>query len=433
MQTESSHGIEVGRGRKLRILLSAYACLPHHGSEPGIGWDWATRLARAGHDVWVLTLEFNRAGIEAALGAHPPQNLHFIYYELPLRGRASGTVPARWMRLHYALWQFGVYRRARALCREVRFDVIHHLTYGVFRHPSFLAFLGVPFVFGPVGGGESAPRALRRTFPLRGYVLDLLREAANRLAGVDPLMRAVYRRSAILLCKTGETLRRVPGRFRAKCMVRTELGTEEAPVALRGTRGGGLRVLYVGRLVYWKGLHLGLAAFATFRKTHPDATLTVIGSGADEAWLRERASELRIEPAVQWHARMPQEKLMQAYLRHDAFLFPSLHDSSGNVVLEALARGLPVLCVDAGGPAVLVDDSCGFRVAPNSPAEVVAGLADGLSMLADDQALAAAMGDAAVRRAQQQFSWTRQISHMEALYLRACGASAVPGAAATAE
>ena len=267
--------------RKLRVLLSAYACLPDHGSEPGIGWDWATRLARAGHEVWVLTLSFNRDGIERKLGGGAIDNVHFVYYDLPLRKRARNSVPARWMRLHYALWQYGAYGVARRLCREVRFDVVHHLTYGVFRHPSFLAFLGIPFVFGPVGGGETAPRALRKTFPLRGYLVDLARDLANRAVSVDPLMGAVFRRSRLTLCKTGETRARIPARFRAKCAVQVELGTDEL-AAVQRTPGadGAFRVLYVGRLVYWKGLHLGLMAFARLRATHSAAVMTVIGRRA---------------------------------------------------------------------------------------------------------------------------------------------------------
>lgn len=409
--------------RRLRILLSAYACLPDQGSEPGIGWDWATRLAQAGHEVWVLTLTFNRSGIERALAGEAPANLHFVYYDLPMRARTWMTAPHRWMRLHYTLWQCGAYGIARKLCREIQFDVAHHLTYGVFRHPSFLAFLGLPFVFGPIGGGETAPRALWQTFPLRGYLIDLARDMANRTVRLDPLMGAVFRRSAITLCKTTETLRRVPEKFHDKCIVQVELGTDEHALPRRTPprADAPFRVLYVGRLLYWKGVHLALMAFARFLDAHPGASMTVIGSGADETWLRGLAARLGLDAAVHWFPRMERAKVMQAYLQHDAFLFPSLHDSSGNVVLEALSRGLPVVCVDVGGPAVLVDRSCGFRVPPGNPDHVVDALAEALSALADDRALACGMAAAAVRHARRHFSWTRQISRMEQLYSHACG------------
>ena len=59
---------------------------------------------------------------------------------------------------------------------------------------------------------------------------------------------------------------------------------------------------------------------------------------------------------------MPQKELYKYYETHDCFLFPSFHDSGGMVVLEAFSNGLPVICLDIGGPNKLVDSSCGFKV-----------------------------------------------------------------------
>ena len=432
MSAGQRSGMPASGRRRLRILLSAYACEPHLGSEPGIGWHWATRLARAGHAVRVLTRANNRESIERALAAEPVANLSFAYYDLPAWMRRWKNHAGLWARIYYVLWQGGAYRVARRLCAETRFDIVHHITFGVFRHPSFMAFLGPPFVFGPVGGGETAPRELRKTFPLRGYVIDLVRDFANWIVRVDPLMAAMFRRSAATLCKTRETLSSIPARFREKCVVQVELGmddrTGQAPH--RARESGGFRILYVGRLVYWKGLHLGLMAFAEFSRFHPDSRLTVIGRGPDEAWLHELSRELGVQDAVTWIPHLERAAVMRAYSRHDAFLFPSLHDSSGNVVLEALSCGLPVVCLDAGGPAVLVDPSCGFKVRPGEPQQVVEDLARALDALAQDPVLLRAMGQAAAFRARENFSWAHQILRMEQLYLAVCaghGAVARPG------
>jgi glycosyltransferase involved in cell wall biosynthesis len=257
---------------------------------------------------------------------------------------------------------------------------------------------------------------------LRGYLTDLLRDAANRLARIDPLMAVVYRRSAAILCKTRETLECVPPRYRDKCRVRVEVGIDEDMPTMPGRRKDGcFRVLYAGRLVYWKGLHLGLMAFARLLGIHGQARLTVIGSGPDQIWLHQLAQKLGIDRNITWIPWLEREAVMRAYPEHDAFLFPSLHDSSGNVVLEALSCSLPVVCLDAGGPAVLVDSSCGFRIKPGRPEEVVDSLARALAVLAGNAAQAQAMGEAAARRARRQFSWASQAARMESLYLSVCG------------
>jgi len=402
----------------LRILLSAYACEPHKGSEPGVGWHWAVALARAGHEVWVLTRANNRSAIENALAERPVGNLRFVYHDLPAwnrwwKRRGSGV------RLYYVLWQWGAYQLARDLCAEVRFDLVHHITFGVFRHPSFMTFLDVPFIFGPVGGGETTPRQLRRTFPLRGYLIDGVRDLANWAVRMDPLMRAVYRRAAAIVCRTDETLRRIPEQYRDKCVVQVEIGADEdsaAPVCRRERKDDCFQVLYVGRLIYWKGVHLGVMAFAKLREAHPDARLTIIGSGPDELWLHRLAQRLGLTNTVTWIPRLEHALVMRSYARHDAFLFPSLHDSGGSVVLEALSSGLPVVCLDVGGPGLLVDASCGFRIAAGEPQEVIAGLAHALAQLAQKPGLLRSMGAAAAQRARQQFSWTHQAARMERLY-----------------
>ena len=431
---------QVGSGgdarRNLSILMSAYACEPHLGSEPGVGWHWATRLASMGHQVRVLTRANNREVIESALAARPVPRLSFAYYDLPAWMRRWKNQAGLLARLYYLAWQWGAYGIARRLCRETRFDIVHHITFGVFRHPSFMAFLGLPFVFGPVGGGETAPRPLRKTFPLRGYLIDIARDLANWVVRVDPLMAAVFRRSAATLCKTAETLRCVPERFHDRCHVQVELGVDEQwPTLARGRSrvNGRMRVLYVGRLVYWKGLHLGLRAFARLHAVYPEARLTIVGRGPEAAWFHGLADGLGIGAAVTWIPHMERAGVMQAYLRHDAFLFPSLHDSSGNVVLEALSCGLPVVCLDAGGPAVLVDPSCGFKVRPGEPSQVVEDLARAMFALATQPGLAEAMGEAALRHAHEHYSWTRQVLRMEQLYRAICdGTRGPPGRAARA-
>jgi len=91
-------------------------------------------------------------------------------------------------------------------------------------------------------------------------------------------------------------------------------------------------------------------------------------------------------------------------------LFPSLHDSSGNAVLEALAQGLPVICFDLGGPGTIVDSTCGRVVATGrrSEAACVTGLADAIEELSRAPALCRELGAGAGVRA-QQYHWPKQV------------------------
>src|ERR1017187_3861154 len=108
----------------MKVLLSAYACEPGRGSEPGVGWNWIAPLSRC-HEVWVITRANNRPSIEAAGGSN---SARFVYCDLP-----------RWMRwwkkgrpgilLYYYFWQFQAFLVARKLHVAVHFDIVHHVTF----------------------------------------------------------------------------------------------------------------------------------------------------------------------------------------------------------------------------------------------------------------------------------------------------------------
>jgi glycosyltransferase involved in cell wall biosynthesis len=391
----------------LNVLLSAYACEPGKGSEPGVGWHWARELAGRGHRVSVITRANNREAIETELRQRPQPNLRFLYYDLP-RWARWWKKGGRGIRLYYTLWQWGAYRRARRLAREIRLDCVHHITFGGFHLPTFMGRLNLPFVLGPVGGGERAPLALRRSFPWKRRALERVRDAANAAVAIHPVSRASFSRASVILCKTGETAACIPAAYRDKCRVQLEIGTEPASLEVPAAESRnlrGLRVLYMGRLLYWKGLHLALRAFAEARRTLPEARLTVIGSGPDESWLRGLARSLELQDAVEWIPWLPQQQAMQAYSQHDALLFPSLHESSGNVVLEALARALPVVCLDLGGPGVIVDSTCGrvVKTAGRAEPEVIRGLAEALVELTSPREWQRAACGALARA--QQYRW----------------------------
>src|SRR5262245_44614522 len=112
----------------MQILLSAYSCEPHRGSEPGIGWNTAVELSRS-HDVWVVTKTRHREAIEQELAKRPNGRVHFVYYDVPFALRWAGRHTSL-AQLHYYLWQYGVYSVARRLCRELSFHAACHVTFG---------------------------------------------------------------------------------------------------------------------------------------------------------------------------------------------------------------------------------------------------------------------------------------------------------------
>ncbi len=187
----------------MKLLISAYACEPGRGSEPGVGWNCVRQAARF-HEVWVLTRKNNREPIENALQTPPLDNVHFAYFDLP-RWTSFWKRGTRGLHLYYYLWQIGAYLVARKLHRRVCFDLTHHVTFMNYWLPSLLPLLPVPFLWGPVGGGESAPDAFEEFWSPRHRLYEALRDAARSHSRVDPFVVLSAHRAALALATTEDT------------------------------------------------------------------------------------------------------------------------------------------------------------------------------------------------------------------------------------
>lgn len=406
----------------MKILLSAFACEPGRGSEFDVGWHWALGLAELRHAVTVLTRSCSRLAIERALAALPATitRPRFVYFDLPplLRWQARGP-----LHIHHLLWQRSAVGLAQRLNARERFDCVHHVTYAGLRAPSFMGKLGIPFILGPVGGGETAPWRLRYGYSLQGWLLDALRDAANTSVRFQPAITQTFARASRVYVTSNETLRLVPRRYRSKTAIElavatrtvTAVGARTQPAVTVPDHPMGLRVLYAGRFADFKGMHLGLPAFAELLVSHPSARLSMVGDGPAKRHWRRLAERLGIAAQTDWMPWQRHEDMAEIYLQHDVFLFPTLHDSGGFVVLEAMTHGLPVVCLRLGGPSILVNDSCGRAVEIKgcSRRDVIHCLAAALVELAD-VSMRGSLSKGAQQRC-REFSWDKKIERIYGL------------------
>ncbi len=398
----------------MKVILSAYECRPNVGSEFGLGWAWASELSAMGHEIWVITLSNNQAQIELELKRRPQPNLHFVYCEmvpwLPwaykitnlMRSQFAAQIVAHIAKIW---WQWDAYLIAKLLTQDVKFDLVHHVTNSMVRRPSFMGLLGIPFIFGPLAGGVKTPWSLRKSYPSIGLLQDLSRDLANAWVRFDPLMKLSFASALKIYCRSKQTQAVIPKLYRSKSEVIFDIGTDKIIENLQiveysSTEKEIFRVVFVGRFLYWKGIHLGLEAFAQLHQKIPNSIFTVVGSGREQPWLQKLARQLGIEKAVNWIPWIEQNELSSVYLKHDVLLFPSLRDSGGLVVTEALSHGLPVVCLDLGGPGVMVDNTCGRVIKTDKlgESEVILALSGALVELAENSELRQSLSKGALTR-----------------------------------
>lgn len=391
----------------MKVLLSAYSCEPGQGSEPGVGWNVVREIAKY-HQVWVLTRpDESKDVIEAELARNPVPNLHFVYFTLPFWYDSRRWGQAGGMQLHYYLWQIQAYFVARKLHREIGFDVAHHITFVKYSTPSFLSLLPIPFVWGPVGGGESAPNLYWKDFNFRNRLYEILRSLWRWTGEQDPFARLTARRSAIVFATTKDTAERIHimGARQVKVLSQCNLSQQEverlAQLPVPDTQP--VRFISIARLLHWKGLHLGLRAFAAAQL--PDAEYWIFGEGPEWKRLQMLCKDLGIDHQVKFLGYLRREDALARLGNSSVLVHPSLHDSGGLVCLEAMAAGRPVICLDLGGPAEQVTSETGFRIPAHTPEQSVSDLAKAMIQLAEDVNLRVEMGRRGQQRVKELFSW----------------------------
>jgi glycosyltransferase involved in cell wall biosynthesis len=420
--TESASSTNA-RTAQLKVLISAYACEPDKGSEAAVGWNWVLQISRS-HEVWVITRENNQERIEKAAATKPLPNVHWVYFDLP-RWARFWKQGERGVRLYYYLWQIGAYFCARKLHQSVAFNLLHHVTFGQYWTPPFPALLPIPFIWGPVGGGESAPRAFKSDFSNVGRRFESIRDFRRTLASIDPLLRLIASRSRFAIATTEETAGRLRQLGAKKVIVHPQFGMTEDETSyfasLPSPHTKPFRVISMGRNLHWKGFHLSLRAFAKFLTSYPDAEYWITGHGPESHNLQALALDLGIEDKVVFWGKLATLKEVYAKLAEaDLLVHPALHEAFGNVCLEAMAAGRPVVCLDLGGPALQVTEDSGIKVRAKSPEQVVSDLADAFYKLATDHGLRSRLSFGARNRAQRDFNWKNKGLFMAKLYHSLC-------------
>jgi len=398
-----------------RVLISAYACEPGKGSEPEVGWQWATGLAKHA-TVTVVTRANNKPSIDAALAAHPakdPKSLDFIYYDLPaffLRLKDIGLP----MRIYYLLWQIGA---ARVIARlKDRYDIVQHLTFNAFALPGFLWFRHPAVVLGPLGGGMITKWSHLRWFPPKSRIAEILRSFLVTLSSWSPTLWVSCAFARLILVTNEDTLQRIPRPFHYKTRRLLETACPQAAEANRPEALALNRFIWIGSLEPRKAPAIAIQAFERVVGKGHKATLTIVGDGPLREPLKQMLAERELTDAIQLRGKLTRGETLQALGEHSALLFSSVRDTSGNVVLEAMSQGLPVIAFNHQGIPEMLDDTCSYLVKSVDNDDEAGAFAKKITEIIRHPDTAAAKGRTARDKARGVLSWESKWATLLPLY-----------------
>lgn len=394
----------------MNILLIAYACEPNKGSEPGVGWNWALHLSKY-VKVTVVTRANNKESITSIphVLKQSSHNLSFIYYDLPFFYNLKNRIPFG-IQFYYFLWQLFFTFSNRNMIRK--FDIVHHITFNSFSIPSFVCFYSKNFIWGPIGGGQSSPLKLINKFGSKA-LYELLRTIIVQLNKYNPLIIINSSKAKRVIVANKETKSKIL--FSKKIIKMLETGINEInclEVVPMKYQDEMVKILWIGNLEPHKAPFLLLDALA---KVKAKVCTSIIGSGSLKREL-EKKLQISLCNEIEFVDNISHSKIWEYYRDADIFVFTSIRDTSGNVVLEAMSQGLPIIAFDHQGMHDILTDECAIKIPVTNYKEMVQSLTAAIDKLANDSELRIRMGNAAIDRIRENYLWEDKAKRMVDIY-----------------
>lgn len=355
--------------KKLSILISAYACEPNKGSEPEVGWQWATNLSNLGHNVYVVTRRNNKQNIENSF--KKKKNLKFIYYDLhPILIKLFSRKNKRnfFSFLYFYFWQVGLFFYIKPYVKKINFDYIHHVTFVSLRYPSFLCFYKIPFILGPVSGGEVVDFKFYQSLNSRSKLYETIRNFSNYIVKFSPFTNFMFYKSKKIFVTSHETKNLIPKRYHSKTKVILAIssdGLNPKKIYVNSSKKN-FKICYVGRLLCWKGIGMTLDILYKLKKEIPKLKITFIGNGIDKTFLQKKILDLSLNDSIKIIENQKRNKILKFYRTQNLLLFPSYRDSGGMVILEAISNGLLVAALKLAGPKLILNTKSSILVDPEN-------------------------------------------------------------------
>ncbi len=414
---------EASQPTELRVLIVAEHASMQFGGEAALPVHYFRLLRQRQIETWLVVHERTRQELLSQF----PEDSDRIYF-VPdtiwqqLMDSVSHYLPKKLfeitlgfaMKLLTELAQRSVIRQ---LINTQQIDLIHQPIFVSPKTPSLIFGMGVPVIMGPLNGGMTYAPAFQQS--KRQLVMQVV-HLGRGLSDILNLLIPGKRLAATVLVANQRTRDALPRGVRGRIVELVENGVETQlwqPAAVKPP--GTPRFVFMGRLVDWKAVDWLLLAFQQVLKQVP-AELEIIGDGPLRQQLQQLSEDLGLsEQQVKFSGWLSQQQCAQRLQQSDVLVLPSLFESGGAVVLEAMAVGLPVIATNWGGPVDYLDSTCGILIDPTSKSIFIEQLIAAMLKLAQSPELRQRMGTAGRQRVLNHYDWQHKIDRILEIYREA--------------
>lgn len=382
----------------MNYLIQAYACSPYKGGEYAVSWGWITHLDRKIKDgdlIYVVSLTLTEKDI--------------IDFGLKHVRLISISGMKKWSflnynALYYRIWQNKAYWTVKK--REIRIDVCHVYSLSDFRQPGdWWKFKNCKTILGPVGGGQICPVELKEYDDKSG----ILRTIINLTQTHNPFFKSkiskfykVYscNRETESCLNTGKILPDVP------------LNNKFANLKIEKKDNDVVTIISVGRLINKKGLLLLLDVLSILN-TEVKWECLIYGDGDQKEIINKKIIQLNLQDKIKIMGNVQYNLISDVYKAADIFVLPSLRESGGSVLIEAMAHKLPIVALKMALADILSEHNVGLFVNTNQRKEnILQEFADKIKRFVEDKELRNLCGKNAYEYVNSELNWDKMIDEV---------------------
>lgn len=405
----------------MKILVSAYACRPGMGSEPAVGWNWVLEYSKL-CEIVVMTNYTNEPYILNYLKEHKGEldSVRFMFIKPNAKVELWYKEWERMERLYYMIWQRIALKVAREIVEKEHFDYVQHVTYVSCVMPTYMYKLGIPLIYGPVSGGEEIPKVIHYPFSTKEKIIEFARTTTQKIAKLSGNFHFCCKTAKYIVAVTNETKNMVPREYQSKVIVSQAIGLSDDVIikTQKVQNEGKKKFLIVGRMLSWKGFKIGIEAFVDALNQGVDAQLTVLGTGNDN--LRDELKTIcgpYADKQIIFVDSVKYTEMQSFYDQHDVLINCSLRDSGCLAVMEAMGRGLPIICIDTGGPRVNTELGGAVKIPVRSYDLVKQDITAAIKKLTEENELRNSLSEKSREIAKNEFEYAAKMEDFYKKYI----------------
>jgi glycosyltransferase involved in cell wall biosynthesis len=413
---------------KPKILVSAFYFNPYKGSESSVGWNIVTRLSNY-FDVTVLTgdVSYKRPHERDLLlwqsQNQPIPNLTIEYispsFFIAFLDLCHEKIPGLWFLWYvaYRKWQKRAYKHALKLHTQKAFNLAHHITMIGFREPGYLWKLPIPFIWGPTSGADNIPNAFysKSDFSLDIFMRNIFNSLQIHNYGV---YKKAAKKSQCILTVTNETFKNfnnIKGIKKVQNMLETGCGPIENQKPRDIKANEAIIFIFSGILIPLKALHLFLYALSSISNNVRNWQVHIIGDGPCKQKWQKIVDKNNLQNKVIWHGKVSHDNALKILDKGHVLVHPSLKEGTPHSVLEALSYGLPVICHDACGMGIAVNETCGIKIPLINPETSIEGFKNAIIRFLNEPELLNKLSSGAIKRS-HELSWDNKVNELLNIY-----------------